>query len=170
MKVSLRLILAIFVLGALSALPARADAPSGSGGWQRIQERLGLSASDLDRVKPVLQAYRESRRSRIDALASQIREMLTPDQRSRFDALLADRDQRRTTGSPRARHGLKELVTSLDLSPKQILKVTQLAQASAAQARAEHERFLDQMRQNLTSEQFSRLEEMTRWHRGGEGD
>lgn len=171
MKVSLRFVLAIFALGALSVLPARADAPQTTGRWQRIQSRLGLSTSELERVKPVLQRYRESRRNRIDALSAQIREILTPAQKSRFDALLTEHDQRRASGNrARGRHGLREFVTSLDLSPKQILTVTQLAQASASQARTEHERFLEQVRQFLTPEQYARLEEMTRWQRGGESD
>lgn len=171
MKHCTRFLFALVVIGALCVAGAHAEPSGKSSRGSEIQARLGLSADEMARIRPMFKAYRESRRSRVDALSSKIRVLLTPEQQGRFDALIAEHEQQRASGdTSERRHGLREFISSLGLSTKQIMEVHKLVKASAEQARQEHAQLLEQVRGVLSPDQYARFEEMTRRRRGGESD
>lgn len=160
---SARISLLAMVLFVMLAAPVLAE-PGKGGGWQRIQQELGLTDSQMLKVKPIMEAYRSVRRTRIDALSARISELLTPQQRARFDEMRAGHG----TSSSKSR-GLTRYITELSLSPDQINKLKDLVNDSLQRARADRERFLDQIKGVLTPEQFSRLQEMIRRRKGDGG-
>jgi len=170
--VNIRTLSLILLLTATLVTSAAAE-PGGRRPWRQIVDQLGLTASQSEQIMPLMKTYRDSRRARIDGLTTQIRAILTPAQRERYDALKSEHEQQRSASSGGAlskRHGLAEMATSLRLSPEQINQVRTLAEASMQQARADHERFMESVKRVLTPDQVNQLQAMIRSRRSTDSD
>lgn len=148
----------LVVLAALCfALPAFADSP----GWEKLQQDLGLTSAQMAKLKPVMESYRKLRHERFEALFTQIRSLLTPQQQTRLDAMRKEHNNAPSTASPRS-HGLQEWIMSLGLSPAQIGQIKNLVTSNIQQVKADHENFMAQLKPILNAEQLARFQELTR--------
>jgi len=61
--------------------------PVGPPPVERLQRELGLDATQMDELDRILASSRESMRGEAERTRERIREILTPEQRERFDAM-----------------------------------------------------------------------------------
>lgn len=160
---ALRCLVLALAFVTLAMAPLWADQPNGNEihGWQRVQQELGLSNDQLQKIKPIMDNFRQLHRVRIETLGSQIRALLTPQQQQKFEALKSTHahGQNQPSGHP---HGVRELITQLSLTPQQIAGLTKLLDATMKQARADHEQLIENLRPILNSDQLTKFQALTR--------
>lgn len=139
-----------------------ADEGRESKGWQRIQQDLNLSAAQMQKVRPIMDAYRKERHAQFAALTARIRGMLNPQQQALFDELKAR--HHRSDGAEGHHHAMQEFISQLKLSADQARQLKDLAMDCLKRSRAAHAQMLTQIRTVLSAEQFAHFQELTGHH------
>lgn len=167
-----------------SATFARAAGDGTSGAdhaqkkWQRMVDRLHLTPDQQTRLQPIVTAHQERLKAQREQTKAQMTAVLTPEQRARFEQLMAERKSRRqaqgqgsgtaagTEGRGRDSKG-KGLLRSLNLTDTQKTQLKQMRQESKAARNAEQQQFVAQVEAILTPEQRAQFEQMRAHRRDG---
>jgi Spy/CpxP family protein refolding chaperone len=107
------LLVATFVLGALSGGAAVGLSDRGTGEWRpprgnmvaHMTEQLDLTVEQQDSVRAILEQYRETFHTMREQIGSDIRGLLTPEQQEKYEAMTVNYRSRhgKRSGEPRGR-------------------------------------------------------------------
>lgn len=161
MKKAFQIFAALMLVLTVAASAVFAESAQGPGKgakrFERLAQKLNLTADQQAKLKPIAQNYQQQRKAEREASRAKFQSVLTPEQKTKFEQMKADRKNNPGKPEPGMR---KKMAEELGLTPEQQEQLKAYHQENRDKMKAEREAFVAQVKTILTPQQQAQLTQM----------